>query len=231
MGTDLHILAIYGSPRKGGNTDTLLEAFVSGAQAAGALIQRVIARDLNVRACSECRQCEKLGRCVVDDDMQKVYPLLSEAPAVVLASPIFFYTVTGCVKPIIDRAQALWVRKYLLRDGPPTTIDGIERLGYFLSCGATRGRKLFEGALLTMKYFFDAAGVRLAQSLTYRRVEKMGDIQKEAGALEEAGALGRTAALRILRTGPSGKGAQGRLDRGDAEKAQRSTEKNIHGNR
>lgn len=198
MGSGLHILAIYGSPRRGGNTDTLLDSFASGAQRQGAHVERIFARELNVHWCLECRQCEKSGRCVVDDDMGKLYPLLSSAPAVVLASPIFFYALTGCVKPIIDRAQALWARKYVLNDPVQTTIDSVERLGYFLSCGATGGRSLFDGALLTMKYFFDAIGVRQAESLTYRRMEDKGDIQRDSAALDAAAALGGTAARRIL---------------------------------
>lgn len=139
-----------------------------------------------------------MGHCVVDDDMQDVFGLLESAPAVVVASPIFFYTVTACVKPLIDRAQALWARKYVLNNPVPPVVNGIERLGYFLSCGATKGVNLFDGTLLTMKYFFDAIGVRQAESLTYRRIENIGDIRAHAQALEDAQALGRTAARRAL---------------------------------
>ena len=130
--------------------------------------------------------------------MQKIYPLLEKARAVVLASPIFFYSVTGCVKPLIDRTQALWARKYILNKPLPSTVDGIERLGYFLSCGATKGGNLFDGAILTMKYFFDAIGVSQAESLTYRRMENIGDIERYPSALQEAAKLGTLAARRIL---------------------------------
>ena len=195
----MDILAIYGSPRKGGNTDTLLDAFVSGAGQGGASVERLYTRELDIHCCIECRQCETLGRCVINDDMQKVLGLLESARVVALASPIFFYTLTGCVKPLIDRAQALWARKYVLNNPAAGVVDGIERQGYFLSCGATRGKNLFEGVLLTMKYFFDAIGVRQAESLTYRRMEDMGDIEEHPKALEEAAELGRTAALRCAK--------------------------------
>jgi multimeric flavodoxin WrbA len=156
---------------------------------------------MNIRWCLGCRQCERLGKCVVADDMQKVYPLFESAKAVVLASPIFFYTVTSCVKPVIDRTQALWARKYVLNTPLPAVVDGVERLGYFLSCGATKGANLFEGVSLTMKYFYDALSVKQAEALTYRRIESPGDIEKHPGALKEAAALGRTAAGRITGTG------------------------------
>ena len=194
----MDILAIYGSPRKRGSTDTLLDAFVSGARERRVSVQRLYPRDMNIRWCLGSRQCEKRGRCVLADDMQKIYPLFESAKAIVLASPIFFYTVTSCVKPVIDRAQALWARKYVLNNPVPAVVDGVERLGYFLSCGATRGADLFEGVLLTMKYFYDALSVKQAESLTYRRIENPGDIEKLPGALEEAAALGRTAAGRII---------------------------------
>ncbi len=198
METSIDVLAIYGSPRKGGNTDVLLDAFAGAAEREGASVQRVYVRELNIGCCVECRQCEKVGRCVVDDDMREVFGFLESARAVVVASPIFFYALTACVKPLIDRAQALWARKYILNNPVPPVVDGIERRGYFLSCGATKGQNLFDGALLTMKYFFDAIGVRQAESLTYRRIESIGDIGRHPRALEEAGALGRTAAERAL---------------------------------
>ncbi len=192
----MDILAVYGSPRKGGNTDTLLDAFVQGAEAAGADVRRIYVRELDISCCRGCRACETAGRCVVDDDMQKIYPLLAEARALVLASPIFFYSVAGCAKIIIDRSQALWARKYVLNDPLPEKVEGVVRLGYFLSCGATKGKNLFDGSLLTMKYFFDAASFRQAESLTYRRIEKPGEVEKHPSAIAEAKALGEKAGLR-----------------------------------
>ena len=153
---------------------------------------------MGIAYCRGCRMCEQTGRCVVDDDMREVLVLLEEARAVVLASPIFFYSLTSCVKPLVDRSQALWARKYVLNNPPAPVVNGIERMGYFLSCGATKGKNLFDGSLLTMKYFFDAIGVRQAESLTYRRIENPGDIGRHPEALGEASKLGETAALRAL---------------------------------
>ena len=193
----MDILAIYGSPQKKGSTDLLLDAFLSQAEEQGVSVERIYPRELNIRWCLGCRQCEKLGKCVVNDDMQQLYPLFESARAIVLASPIFFYTVTSCMKPVIDRAQAFWARKYVLKNPLPAAVDGVERLGYFLSCGATKGRNLFDGVLLTMKYFYDALSVKQAESLTYRQIENPEDIEKHPDAFREAAALGREAAMRI----------------------------------
>jgi len=106
-------LGIYGSPRKGGNTDQPLDKVLEGTQSAGAHISRIYARDLNMCGCIECGGCDETGRCVVDDDMETVYPLLEEADVIFLASPIFFYGLTAQVKALIDRSQANWSKRML----------------------------------------------------------------------------------------------------------------------
>jgi hypothetical protein len=86
----------------------------------------------------------------------------------------------------------------VLKNPLPEVVDGVERAGYFLSCGATRGQNLFEGMLLTMKYFYDALSVKQAESLLYRRIENRAGVEKHPRALAEAAALGGKAAARIL---------------------------------
>ena len=106
----LRVLGIYGSPRRGGNTDQLLDRALEGAQSAGAEVTRVYARDLKMCGCLECGGCDETGKCVVEDDMQSVYPLLQEADVIFLASPIFFYGLTAQAKALIDRSQANWAK-------------------------------------------------------------------------------------------------------------------------
>ena len=109
----MKVLGIYGSPRKGGNSDQLLDKALEGARSAGAETSTVYARDLKMVGCLECGGCNHTGECVVEDDMQAIYPLLEEAEVIFLASPIFFYGVTAQVKALIDRTQALWSKKRL----------------------------------------------------------------------------------------------------------------------
>ena len=176
------ILGIYGSPRKKGNTDRLLDRAMEGAESAGARAVRVYARDLTLCGCLECGGCDKTGKCVVEDDMQAVYPLLEEAGVILLAAPIFFYGVPAQAKALIDRSQALWVRRYILNLNDPKRKV---RRGFLLALGATKGKNLFEGVSLTAKYFFDAIGSGFNGSLTYRRIEKPGDMEKHATVLRE----------------------------------------------
>ena len=84
--------------------------------------------------------------------MQGIYPRLLEADIIILASPIFFYGITGWAKAMVDRVQALWARKYVLHD-PALGKEGIKRRGFFISVGGTKGQLMFEGAILTVRYF------------------------------------------------------------------------------
>jgi multimeric flavodoxin WrbA len=119
--------------------------------------------------------------------MQQVYVKLMEADHIILASPMFFYGLTSQVKALIDRCQALWVRKYVLKQIQPRTT---ERKGVFISVGATKGKRLFDGAILTLKYFFDAINVQYSAELLVRGVEKKGEIKKHPTALSEAFQIG-----------------------------------------
>ncbi|MCK4722818.1 MAG: flavodoxin family protein, partial [Dehalococcoidia bacterium] len=91
------------------------------------------------------------------------------------------------VKALIDRCQALWARRYVLKQGPPDS----GRKGAFIAVGATRGEKLFDGSILTVKYFFQAIGVEYVDELLVWGVDKKGEIKKHPTAITEAFKLGR----------------------------------------
>ena len=110
------ILGFQGSPRKKGNTNYLLAAFMDEAENLGAQTRIVEVSKKNIVPCIGCGYCEKKGYCITqDDDMtNEIYPLLREADVVVLATPIYFYNVPAQLKAPIDRSQTLWSRKYKL---------------------------------------------------------------------------------------------------------------------
>lgn len=188
----MHVLGIYGSARKGGNTDQLLDRALEGAQSTGAEIRKVYARDQNMSGCLACGGCDKTGKCVVQDDMQAIYPLLEEADIIFLASPVYFYGVSGQVKLMIDRAQAMWSKKMLEKDA-----EGRKRYdsgkGYLISVGATRGENLFEGSQWTARYFFDALDMSYEGGIFFRKLDKKTAVSEHPETLQEAYNLGRTA--------------------------------------
>jgi multimeric flavodoxin WrbA len=184
------IIAVYGSPRRQGNTATLLKRAVSGALDAGAEVNEIILRDLKMSPCLEIYGCKKEGKCVIKDDFQKVIDQILSAQGLMLASPIFFYTVSAHTKILMDRCQSLWVKKYWIDKVPYGQWEPI-RKGLFISVGATRGKKLFDGTLLTIKYFFDVLDMELWRSLLYRSLDFEDDVLKHPEYLEEAYQAGR----------------------------------------
>ncbi|MBP1697538.1 MAG: multimeric flavodoxin WrbA [Deltaproteobacteria bacterium] len=196
----MNVLGIFGSPRRGGNTEILLEEALKGAEKEGAKIERLYLSDFTLTPCKECHGCDRTGNCVILDDMQNVYPRLLEADIVILASPIFFYGVTAWAKALIDRSQAFWARKYLLKD-PSLGKEGKRRKGFFISVGATKGPRVFEGAVLTVKYFCDVLNAEYVGELVFRGVEAKGDILKHPEALQQAFEAGKRLVSDLKKSG------------------------------
>jgi len=176
-----------GSPRIKGNTDLLLDEALRGAQSQGAEVEKLIVDKLNIAPCREYYRCLKDGNCAIRDDMDDIYPKLLDVDRVIVASPIFFYGLTSQVKALIDRSQAIWARKYILKQNLPDS----GRKGAFIAVGATRGKKLFDGSILTVKYFFKTIGVEYADDLLIPGVDKKGEIKEHPTALSDAFELGR----------------------------------------
>jgi len=177
------VLGLQGSPRKKGNSDFLLSLFMDQARLMGAQTIVIETDKKHIVPCKEYTTCEKKGFCPIKDDMKyEIYGLLREADIVVAASPVFFFNVTAQLKSLIDRCQTLWARKYKLGLTDP---GRKMRKGFLLAVGASRGKKLFDGIHLTMRYFFDAVGAEYAGSLTYREIEKPGDMEKHPGVRQD----------------------------------------------
>jgi len=186
----IHITAVYGSPRRKGNTATLLQHAVRGARDAGAHVDEVVLRDLKISPCLEIYACKKNGRCVIQDDFRKIEQQITASQGIMLASPVFFYSVSAHAKIFIDRCQSLWVKKYWI----DKTVFGQwtpTRKGLFISAGATKGKKLFDGLLMTIKYFFDVWDTCLWKSLLYRGLDLEKDVLEHPDYLAQAYETGK----------------------------------------
>lgn len=190
------IAAIYGSPRRNGNSATLLDHAVQGALDAGASIENIVLRDLNISPCLEIYGCKETGQCVIQDDFTNVSNQILSCQGIILASPIFFYTVSAHTKIFMDRCQSLWVKKYWI-DKVPYGKWEPKRKGLFISVGATTGQKLFDGALLTVKYFFDTLDITMEKALLYRGLDFEGDVLAHPEYLEEAYTKGKNFAASL----------------------------------
>lgn len=179
------ITAIYGSPRRQGNTATLLRKAVEGARTQGLAVTEIVLRDLKMSPCLEIYGCTRDGECAIKDDFQKVRDAILAADGIMLASPIFFYSVSAQVKILMDRFQSQWVKKHWI-DGLPMGQSRVVRKGLFLSAGATRGKRLFDGALLSVKYFFEVLDAELWDYKLYRQLDFAQDVHEHLEYQEEA---------------------------------------------
>ncbi len=158
---------------------------MSGAEQQGAETKLIILDELNITPCRHCDECLPTGKCVIEDDMQWLYHELREADCLMLASPIFFMGVTAQVKAMIDRCQALWVMKYILKL-PVASKSRKKRQGLFISVGSTRLPHLFQPAIATVKSWFTTLDITCTGDLLFSGIDGKGTITQHSTALQEA---------------------------------------------
>lgn len=184
----MNVLIFLGSPRKKGNTDLLIEEIVAGVKEEGGIPEVIRLEGMDIHPCIGCGGCEKEGKCVVLDEMQDLYPKIDNADRIIIASPIYFYSVTAQTKAFIDRCQALWSRKYILNTRLP---QDVEKIGYLVCVAATKGPRVFESAILTVKYAFDAMDYKYGGEFVVRGVDKRGVIKDRPEVLQQAREFGK----------------------------------------
>lgn len=130
------ILILSSSPRKGGNSETLAAAFAKGAEEAGHQVETVYLREKNYGFCRGCLACQKLGHCVIRDDAIEVAARMHDADVLVFATPVYYYSISGQLKTMLDRANPLYgtdysfTKVYLLAaaaEDEPETVEGTEK--------------------------------------------------------------------------------------------------------
>ena len=147
----MNILVLNGSPRQNGNTAAMVEAFVKGASENGHNITVVPVCKKKISGCLACEYCHTKGngKCVQNDDMQEIYPVLEEAEMIVLASPIYYHSLTGQLQCAINRIYAL--------DKP----KNLKKAALILSSG---DENVYDGAIYEYQNSF----------LNYLKLENMG---------------------------------------------------------
>lgn len=184
-------LAFACSPRAGGNSDAAVEYFCRGVAQAGGACRVVRLREYPLHPCIGCGACAKRAGCVLPDagQAEELFALLRSAPVVFFASPIYFYHLPAGFKAFIDRAQAAYEHlQAFATDGAST------RPAYAaLVAGRPRGRRLFEGSLLTLRYFLLPFGLCLEDPLLLLGKDRPGDLSADGDARAQLEAYGRTA--------------------------------------
>ncbi|MFZ5436377.1 MAG: flavodoxin family protein [Bacillota bacterium] len=183
------LLAISSSPRREGNSELLLESFVRGVQEQGWKTVTIRLNGLKFKPCQACDKCASTGECVLDDDMQTVYPQVALSDAIVMATPIYFGSVSGQLKIFIDRFQCWWHAKYNLGKPPVREEEG--RPAFFICVGALRKKQYCENAHSVVEVFCSVINFNLLDWLCFRGIDEKGAIMDHPAALDKAFQAGR----------------------------------------
>jgi multimeric flavodoxin WrbA len=104
------VLILSSSPRKRGNSNALCDQFLEGAIAAGHEVEKVVLAEKKINYCTGCYACKSNGRCVQKDDMAKILDSMIAADVIVMATPVYFYTMCAQMKTVIDRCVARYTK-------------------------------------------------------------------------------------------------------------------------
>lgn len=180
------VLGLSGSPRRGANSETLLDWALEGAQGEGAQTEKLVISEMAIAPCRDCDECQAAGECTIHDDMDLIYPKIPEAAALIFASPVYFRGVTAQAKALIDRCNYLWIRKYLLHQ----PVASQKRPGLFIATAGQDRPGEFEPSIATVRSFFATADVDYVGELLFPGMDEAGSIRNHPSAREQALAAG-----------------------------------------
>jgi NAD(P)H-dependent FMN reductase len=190
------ILGILGSPLAEGNTAHLLDRALKGAEDAGCMVEKIVVSNLCFDACQEMMFCRDHETCIVDDDMQQMYPKLRDADSIILATPIMFMGIPGKLKSFMDRCQVFFMAKYLRKNPLVTADKRAVRKALFICISGMNIPEVFVGAKLTMRAFLDIIDCQFWDELLVSDMDTIRDITTQPGLLNTAYtkgfALGKT---------------------------------------
>ncbi len=194
----IRVLAFATSPRRHGNSETLLDYLLAsmGEEKDVLITKYALNGDIVIKPCKGCNACEKLNRCIqTDDDLNRILDEIVEADVVILASPIFCMSICAQAKALVDRAQVFRSRKYVLKlPVVPPERKG-KRLGVFVSTAGQDWDYVFDAAIPPMKCFFHVSDIRDRDIwyLMINNVDHKGEIERHPTARQQAYEMGKNA--------------------------------------
>ncbi|MEG0371365.1 MAG: flavodoxin family protein [Clostridium sp.] len=194
----MNILGIVGSYRKMGNTDILVKKVLEGAKENGITTDYIFLPDFNIKDCTGCEGCKNTYKCVIKDDMQKIYSLIEEADAIVIGSPTYFYNVTGITKNFLNR---LYCYEIFDEDDRSVWMGLIEAIGtkYAVTVAVCEQEKEEDMGYtsLTLSRTLEAVGYRVVENIKALHVYSKGEILKYEEELNRALMAGRKLAKTL----------------------------------
>ena len=176
-----NVLVISASPRKGGNSDTLCDEFIRGAQESGNHAEKIFLASKNIEYCIGCGVCNTTHKCVQKDDMAEILDKMVDADVIVLATPVYFYTMSAQLKTVIDRTLGAAQQ------------PGLENKEFYLIATAADGKAEMERTIDGLRGYLECLPGAREKGIIYGAgAWQMGDIRRNP-ALEEAWQMGKNA--------------------------------------
>ncbi len=164
-------IVVLGSPRTSMNTEVLLDHVIIGLERMKVDVEKIRLKELEITPCIACDACTRTGKCYKEDSMTSIYKKFNNSDIIIIASPLYFNSVSSLTKIMIDRCQAFWSSKYILNQ--PSIDKSKKRRGMFIcTAGSLQGENGFVGATLVMDLFFKAVNTEYVYNLLVDNTDK-----------------------------------------------------------
>jgi NAD(P)H-dependent FMN reductase len=186
------VIGLLGSPLSDGNTAKLLDRALKGAEDAGCMVEKILVTNLDFQACEEMMFCKDHDTCIMDDDMQQLYPKFKEMDSLIIASPVMTMGIPGKLKSMMDRFQVFFMAKYMRKKPFISKERRVERKGLFICISGMKIPEVFVGAKLTVRAFFDIIDCQYTDELLISDMDTIRDVTAHPELLEAAYRKGYT---------------------------------------
>ena len=180
------VIGLLGSPLSDGNTAKLLDSALKGAEDAGCMVEKIEIASFDFQSCMEMLFCKDHNTCILDDDMQQLYPKFKDLDALIIATPVMTMGIPGKLKSMMDRFQVFFMAKYMRKKSFISKERRAERKGLFICISGMKIPEVFVGAKLTVKAFLDIIDCQYTDELLVSDMDTIRDVTAHPALLEAA---------------------------------------------
>jgi multimeric flavodoxin WrbA len=180
------VIGLLGSPLSDGNTAKLLDRALKGAEDAGCMVEKILVTSLDFQSCEEMMFCKDHDTCIMDDDMQQLYPKFKEMDSLIIATPVMTMGIPGKLKSMMDRFQVFFMAKYMRKKPFVSKERRVERRGLFICISGMKIPEVFVGAKLTVRAFLDIIDCQYTDELLISDMDTIRDVTAHPDLLEAA---------------------------------------------
>jgi multimeric flavodoxin WrbA len=180
------VIGLLGSPLSEGNAARLLDQALKGAEDAGCTVEKILVTNLDFQACEEMMFCKDHDTCIIDDDMQQIYPKFKEMDSLIIATPVMTMGIPGKLKSMMDRFQVFFMAKYMRKKPFISKERRSERRGLFICISGMKIPEVFIGAKLTVRAFFDIIDCQYFDELLINDMDTIRDIPARPDLMKQA---------------------------------------------